>query len=73
MRTTRGAIRVPSVIVAVIIAPGLGMKLLAGNPEVLWLGCGALGVLAAIIISMEVREGGKRPLPSGAAKPVEAD
>jgi MFS family permease len=40
---------------ALIIAPGLGMKLLAGNPAALWLGCGALGVLAAIVISMDVK------------------
>ena len=39
---------------ALIIAPGLGMKLLAYNPVALWLGCGALGVVGAIIISMEV-------------------
>ncbi len=38
---------------ALIIAPGIGMQLLAYNPALLWLGCGALGVSGAIIISME--------------------
>lgn len=38
-----------------IIAPALGMRLLAWNPVVMWLGCGALGVLAAVIISMQLR------------------
>ena len=58
---------------ALIIAPGLGMKLLAGNPEALWLGCGVLGVLAAIIISMEMK-GGKIPLSQeGVVKEAEAD
>lgn len=42
--------------VALIIAPGLGMKLLAYNPVALWLGCGAFGVIGAIIISMEKRK-----------------
>ncbi len=40
---------------ALIIAPGLGMKLLGCNPDLLWLGCGALGVLAAGIILMDIR------------------
>jgi MFS family permease len=58
---------------ALIIAPGLGMKLLAGNPAALWLGCGALGVLAAIIISMEMK-GAKIPLSQeGVVKEAEAD
>jgi MFS family permease len=38
---------------ALIIAPGLGMQLLAYDPTLLWLGCGALGLSGAIIISME--------------------
>jgi MFS family permease len=38
---------------ALIIAPGLGMKLLDYNPAALWLGCGALAVIGACIISME--------------------
>jgi len=45
---------------ALIIAPGLGLNLLAGNPAALWLGGGALGVLAAIIISKE-RRGARLP------------
>jgi MFS family permease len=40
---------------ALIIAPGLGMKLLDCNPTALWLGCGALGVVGAFIISMDVK------------------
>jgi MFS family permease len=40
---------------ALIIAPGLGLKLLALNPASLWLGCGALAALGAIIISLEVK------------------
>jgi MFS family permease len=39
---------------ALIVAPGLGLKLLAYNPALLWLGCGALGVLAAGIILTEL-------------------
>jgi MFS family permease len=58
---------------ALIIAPGLGMKLLAGNPAALWLGCGALGVLAAIIISMEVKEAGVPLSQEGVVKEAEAD
>jgi MFS family permease len=58
---------------ALIIAPGLGMKLLAGNPMALWLGCGALGVLAAIIISMDVKKA-RVPLgDEGDVKQAEAD
>lgn len=41
---------------ALIIAPGIGMQLLAYNPTLLWLGCGALGISGAIMISMEVRK-----------------
>jgi MFS family permease len=40
---------------ALIIAPALGLKMLAYNPALLWFGGGALGVLAAGIILMEVR------------------
>jgi MFS family permease len=40
---------------ALIIAPGLGMKMLAYNPTVMWLSCGGLGLLAAIIISANVQ------------------
>lgn len=41
---------------ALIFAPGLGMKLLACNPAFLWIGCGLLGLLAAGIILMERRQ-----------------
>jgi len=40
---------------ALILAPGLGLKMLGYNPVLLWLVCGALGVLAAGIILMEIR------------------
>ena len=35
---------------ALIIGPGLGMKLYAFNPSIYWLACFGLGVLAAIVI-----------------------
>ena len=38
---------------ALIIAPALGMKMLAINGSLLWLVCGALGLLAAAIISVD--------------------
>ena len=41
---------------ALILAPALGMKMLASNPTVMWLSCGGLGILAAIIISANVNE-----------------
>ena len=41
---------------ALIFAPELGLKLLAYNPLVLWLGCGALGVLGALTISFSVKK-----------------
>ncbi len=40
--------------IALVVAPGLGMKMFAFNPSLLWISCGALGVLAAAIISVEV-------------------
>ena len=40
---------------ALILAPGLGMKLLAVHPTLLWLGCGTLGLVAGGIILMERR------------------
>jgi MFS family permease len=40
---------------ALIIGPALGMKLLALGPAVLWLSCGALGLLAATIILGEIK------------------
>jgi MFS family permease len=41
---------------ALIFAPGLGMKMLASNPLSLWVTCGMLGLLAAGIILMEINE-----------------
>jgi len=35
---------------AFIIAPGLGMSLFRYNPTLLWLGCGLLGLLAALVL-----------------------
>lgn len=40
---------------ALIIAPGLGLHLLALNPAVLWLGCGASAMLGALVISLQVK------------------
>ena len=40
---------------ALIVGPGLGMKLLAVGPGMLWLCCGALGFIAAAIILREVK------------------
>jgi MFS family permease len=40
---------------ALIFAPGLGLKLLALNPAILWLGCGVLAVLGALIISLQLK------------------
>src|ERR1043165_4491986 len=37
------------------VGPGLGMVLLHSGPAVLWLSCGALGLLAAGLISIEAR------------------
>jgi MFS family permease len=36
---------------ALMLGPGLGLQLLALGPEVLWLACGALGIIAAVIVS----------------------
>jgi MFS family permease len=41
--------------IALIFAPGLGMKLLGYNPSLMWLACGGLGLLAAAVISMNLR------------------
>ena len=40
---------------AMVIGPGLGMKLLSLSPSALWLSCGALGLVAAGIILCETR------------------
>jgi MFS family permease len=40
---------------ALVIGPGLGMQLFAFGPGVLWLSCGALGLLAATIILGEIK------------------
>jgi len=40
---------------ALVLGPGLGMKLFALGPAVLWLSCGALGLLAATIILGEIK------------------
>ncbi len=40
---------------ALILAPGLGLKLLEFNSLALWLGCGAFGLIAAIVISKQIR------------------
>lgn len=53
---------------ALIFAPGLGMKMLGYNPSVMWLSCGGLGLLAAMIISANVKNPGLSV--SAATKPV---
>lgn len=58
---------------ALIIAPGLGMKLLEYNPTALWLGCGALGVIGAIVISMKVRNAGAASVTEAGGKTANAD
>ena len=40
---------------ALIIGPNLGMALFARSPALLWILCGVLGALAALIISLDVR------------------
>ena len=40
---------------ALVIGPGLGMKLFAIGPALLWLSCGVLGLLAATIILGEIK------------------
>ncbi|HKI70465.1 MAG TPA: MFS transporter, partial [Verrucomicrobiae bacterium] len=47
---------------ALIVGPGLGMKLFSLGPAVLWLSCGTLGVLAAIIILVSIK-----PAPTSVA------
>jgi MFS family permease len=58
---------------ALIIAPWLGMKLLDYSPLTLWLGCGALAVIGAFIISMELKTSEGSLIPDALVKPVEAD
>jgi len=58
---------------ALIIAPGLGMKLLDYNPLILWLGCGALAVIGALIISKEVKSNTADLASRDVVKPAEAD
>jgi len=41
---------------ALIIAPALGLKMLGTNGSLLWLVCGALGLLAAAIISVDLEK-----------------
>jgi hypothetical protein len=36
---------------ALIFGPGIGMTLFAHSPMILWTSCGALGLLAAVIIA----------------------
>lgn len=48
---------------ALIVAPSLSMELLAYDPAVLWLGYGFLGVIAALIISTDVRSAGLPLVP----------
>jgi MFS family permease len=58
---------------ALIVAPALGLKLLAYNPAVLWLGCGALSVIGAIIISVELRPIRTGSVDEPTVEPANAD
>jgi MFS family permease len=58
---------------ALIIGPGLGLKLLALNPTALWLGCGALGLLGAAIISKESKAAGVAFGPEPVTKAAGSD
>jgi hypothetical protein len=40
---------------ALIIGPGLGMKLFTYNPTLYWLSCGVMSLVAASIILMTVK------------------
>jgi MFS family permease len=53
---------------ALMFAPGLGMKMLAYNPFLLWSACGALGLVSAAIILIKVPAPVSIPSP---AKSVE--
>ena len=59
--------------VALIVAPGLGMKLFSCNPPLYWLACGATCLAAAGIILIAVKpRAGLPPLAEG-ARPGRAD
>jgi MFS family permease len=49
---------------ALIIGPALGMMLYERNASLLWLGCGALGLLAAAVILWPVKVAGGAKLQS---------
>jgi MFS family permease len=51
---------------ALIIAPGVGLQLLAWNPAVLWAGCGVLAMIGAMVIST-----GFHPRPNPAVDVLE--
>jgi MFS family permease len=57
---------------ALIFGPGLGMRLLDFGPTVLWMGCGALGAVAAAIILGTVRTAPVKAGLAGAANPQSA-
>ena len=50
---------------AFVGGPSLGMMLFASSPAALWAVCGCLGVVAAVIISLERRS--RVPVPPMAA------
>ena len=58
---------------ALSIAPALGLKLLEYSPTALWLGCGALGVIGAIVVSMKVATTKTGSVPEGGVNPANAD
>lgn len=56
-----------------IFAPAVGMQMLAHNPAGLWVSCGALGLLSAGVILMEVREKQGGALTQAGEKKVVAE
>jgi len=45
---------------ALVVGPALGMKVFEISPTALWLGCGVLCVLAAVVISMPLNSSARR-------------
>jgi len=50
---------------ALIVGPGMGIALLASGPAALWLACGALGVIAAVLMLSVGRHQRVRGAPAG--------
>ena len=57
---------------ALIIAPQIGLRVFGQSPEILWIGCGALAVVAAAIILPRSLHGGDDVLNPARSQAVEA-